>query len=663
MKKAIRNASLAVLLLSASIVTACTATNDVAASNQKSIEKVSLEGPKDSKEVEAFANAVFADKMKEFNTVGSNFVVVKDGKVLLSKGYGYADREKKIPVDKDTVFQIGSVTKSFTALAAMQLVDQGKIDLKHDIQEYLGGMKVPNKTGKPLTMFDLLTYTSGVDLPDIVTDYSVEYLNKDISMKGYLHKNMPTVVRTPGEVYTYDNFGFMLAGYAVENVSGMSYSQYMEKNIFKPLGMDKTSVRLTPEVLSNMAAHYGPSGELQPTMGTAPSVKPEGSMTSTGEDMAKYLIMHLNKGEFEGKEIVSKQSVDLMQTYQFYADPTIPITTVGFEGYFNNVMNGQHVILKGGNVPGHSSLIAILPEKNTAFYLSYNNDSMMSLGVYEAFMNHYFPKTVKTQPSTYSKISKQTAQAYVGLYRNTRLYGVRTKISYADGNLLMETGTTGKHTLRMIHPLLFEDESGNKMAFKKDKSGDITYFYYTNPQGMDFVAHAQKVKMKTGFSDVPNGSVYKSYIDNLNSLDIMGAKSGNRFDPKGKMTQGEFADVLLRAHGMHTFPDEFRENKKRMIAGIPHYQPKSLITRQMAAVMIQNLKHAAPGTNVKLIGKTDSWAVDAITALVSQGIVDPDTKINSNQTVDFRSTQTLSRQEASALLDKAFDYYTLPIKP
>lgn len=82
----------------------------------------------------------------------------------------------------------------------------------------------------------------------------------------------------------------------------------------------------------------------------------------------------------------------------------------------------------------------------------------------------------------------------------------------------------------------------------------------------------------------------------------------------------------------------------------------------MAAVMIQNLKHAAPGTNVKLIGKTDSWAVDAITALVSQGIVDPDTKMNSNQTVDFRSTQTLSRQEAGALLDKAFGYYTLPIK-
>lgn len=663
MRKIIRNTSLAVLLLSASVVTACTASNGAPASVQVSTEKVSLEGPLDAKEVEEFADPLFADKMKKFNTVGSNFVVVKDGKVVLSKGYGYANKEKKVPVDKDTVFQIGSVTKSFTALAAMQLVDQGKVDLKHDIQEYLGEMKVPNKTGKPLTMFDLLTYTSGVDLPDIVTDFSLEYLNKDISMKGYLNTHMPTVVRTPGEAYTYDNFGFMLAGYAVENISGMPYSQYMEKNVFKPLGMNKTSVRLTPEVLSNLAAHYGPSGELLPTIGFAPSEKPEGSMASTGEDMAKYLIMHLNKGVFEGKEIVSKKSIDLMHTYQIFADPTIPITTVGFEGYFNNLMNGQHVILKGGNVPGHSSLIAILPEKNTAFYMSYNNDSMMSLDVYEAFMNHYFPKTEKTQPSTYTPVSEQAAQAYIGLYKNTRVDAIRTQISYAHGNLFMETGTTGKHTLRMVHPLLFEDEAGNKMAFKKDESGNIAYFYYTNPKGLDFVAHAQKVKMKAAFSDVPNDSLYKSYIDNLNGLDIMGAKSGDRFEPKGTMTQGEFADVLLRAHGWHTISDLFEGNKKQMIVGIPNYQSASPITRQMAAVMIQNLKLAAPGTNVKLIGKTDSWAADAIAALVSQGIVDPDTKVNSDQTVNFRSTQTLSRQEASAMLDKAFGYYTLPIKP
>lgn len=659
MKKMIRTTSLAVLLLSTTVVTACTAPSDVSPA-PVTTEKISLEGPRDAKEVEAFADGVFADKMKKFNTVGSNFVVVTDGKVVLNKGYGYADREKKIPVDKDTVFQIGSVTKSFTALAAMQLVDKGKMDLKHDIQEYLGGMKIPNTTGKKLTMYDLLTYSSGVDLPDIGTDTSAEYVNKDISMKEYLASHMATVVRPPGEAYTYDNFGFLLAGYAVENVMGMPYSQYMEKNIFKPLGMTSTNVRFTPELLGRMAAHYGPKGELLPLEGFAPTEWPQGGMVSTADDMAKYLIMHLGKGKYDGKEIVSAKSTEQMQTYQLFADKTIPITTIGFEGYFKEKMNDQHVILKGGNVTGHSSLVAILPEKNTAFYMSYSNDSMMSLDVYEEFMNHYYPRKAETPKPSYTTISEQQAQDYVGLYRNTRLAAVRTQVSYSDGKLVLETGTTGKHTLKMIHPLLFEDESGIKLTFNKNKAGHIAYLYYMHP-AIDIVAYAEKIKMNSPFTDVPADSTYKSYINNLHALKVMSGKSANLFDPQGTMTQAEFSDVLLRAHGWQNMPYAVESNKKQMMAGLPDYQPNSLITRQMAAVMIQNLKHAEIGTNVKLSGETDAWAVEAITALVSQGIMDPDTKIHSDASIDFRSKQLLKRQEASALLDLAFDYYSLPI--
>ena len=146
--------------------------------------------------------------MKKYNTVGSNFAVVADGKVLLSKGYGYADKEKKIPVDKDTVFQIGSVTKTFTALAAMQLVDKGKIDLRGDIQKYLGGVKIPNKTGKKLTMYDLLTYATGFESPDISSYYSPEYVNKNFPIKDFVKSHMSAVVRPPGEAYVYDNLGF-----------------------------------------------------------------------------------------------------------------------------------------------------------------------------------------------------------------------------------------------------------------------------------------------------------------------------------------------------------------------------------------------------------------------------------------------------------------------
>ncbi|MEK8129453.1 serine hydrolase [Paenibacillus filicis] len=657
MNKKIRTSSLAVLLLSATIATACTGPTNV--SPAPAADKVSLEGPQDAKELEAFADGVFADKMKKFNTVGSNFAVVKDGKVILSKGYGYADKEKKTPVDSNTVFQIGSVTKSFTALAAMQLVDQGKIDLKQDIQEYLGGMKVPNTTGKKLTMYDLLTYAGGFDLPDIATGSSPEFVNQDFPLKPYIASHMPTVVRPPGEAYTYDNFGFMLAGYAVENVAGKPFSQYMDEHIFKPLGMTSTSVRFTPELLSRMASHYNPAGEFEPLEGFNPTERPQGGMVSTANDMAKYLLMYLNQGKYEGKEILSPKGVEQMQTYQLFADKTIPITTIGFEGYFREKMNDQNVVLKGGNVTGHSSLIVLLPDKNTGFYMSYNNDSMMSLDVYEEFMNHYYPRKTEVSKSTYTAISEKEAQDYVGLYENTRLASLRAKVSYSDGKLVMESAA-GKHTLNMIHPLLFEDESGTKLTFNKNEAGQIAYYYYT--QSPDLVAYSQKINVTSPFTDVPKDSPYKSYIDNLHALKVMSGKSSGLFDPQGTMTQAEFSDVLLRAQGWLVMPYMTESNKKQMMTGVPDYQPNAPITRQMAAVMIQNLRQVEPGTNVKLSGETDAWAEKAIQALVSQGIIDPDTKNQSDGSVNFRSKQLLKRQEASALLDQAFNYYTLPIR-
>ncbi|MFD7523770.1 serine hydrolase [Paenibacillus chitinolyticus] len=663
MKKKLRLASLALLVLSSSIFTACTPDTPAAKPPEASQpDKGASQGPVDTKEVEAFADPIFAEKMKKYNVNGSSFVVVKDGKVVLNKGYGYADKEKNIPVNKDTVFQIASVTKTFTALAALQLVDEGKMELRGDIELYLGGLKVPNKTGTPLTLFDLLTYTSGVDYPDITTYVGPEFVHQDIPMKPFLAEHMPTVVRKPGEAYTYDNFAFLLAGHAVENVSGLRYDKYMQEKVFKPLGMNSTSARFTPELLARMAAHYDPSGKPVPTDGHAPTDGPQGSIISTAEDMSKYLIMQLQKGKYDGKQLVSPKSMDLMHNYQVFSEKSMPITTAGFEGYFPELKNGHHVVLKGGNMTGHQSLIVLLPDKNTGFFMSYNNDSMMSVEVYEAFMDHYFPDEKQPEKPTYLPLNEKEAQQYTGMYQNTRLLFLKTKFSYDNGNLIMETNSSGKHTLKMINPLLFEDESGNKLAFKKDSHEQIEYFYYSNRSSMDFASDAQKVHEKTPFDDIAKDSPYKTHIDNLNTWGIMGAESGNSFGPQSTMTQGEFADVLLKAHGWYGIVYSVEGNKKMMVAGIPGFDRNAPVTRQIAAAMIQNMKQLEPASEIKLAGTTDEWAVKAVTALVSQGIVDPGASVKPDGSVDFRSKQPLLRQEAAVLLDKAFGSYTLPLK-
>ncbi|WP_405174594.1 serine hydrolase [Paenibacillus sp. FSL H8-0261] len=655
MKKKTRKLSVIALLLSTAVFTACSAPVSTNATSSK--------GSFNGKEIEAFADPIFAQKMKEYNVNGSNFVVVKDGKVLVNKGYGYADKEKKTLVDKNTVFQIASVSKTFTALAALQLVEQGKMNLDHDINAYLGGMKVPNETETPLTLRNMLSYTTGFDYPDKANFVAPEYVDQDIPMKKFMTEHMPTVVRTPGEAYTYDNFAFLLAGYAIENVSGTPFYKYMENYVFKPLGMNSTSARFTPELLARMATHYGPDGKPHPTFGHAPTDGPQGSILSTGEDMAKYLTLFQQQGSVNGKQIISKETTKMMQTYSVFANESLPMTTVGgFEGYRNDLMNGYHVVLKGGNMPGHQSLIVLLPEENTAFYMSYNNDTMMSLDIYEALMDHYFPEKKAPEAPTYLPLPASEATKYTGTYLNTRFYFLKSNFTYADGNLIMETGTSGTHTLRMINPLLFEDELGNKLAFKKDHKDQIEYFYYTNPNSPDFVSDARKVHTKPAFADVSEESAYKSYIDNLYSLDVISAKSGNNFEPQGTMTQGEFMDALILAHGWYGFPHLIEGNKELTKKGIPGFDRNAVITRQVAAVMIQNLKQTKQASEITLKGDTDSWATDSIIALVSQGIVDPDTKVNDDGSVDFRSKKPLLRQEASALLDLAFGYYTLPIK-
>lgn len=152
MKKAINTLSLAILLTSTSMISACSPQSSEVGESKPSTSTPDVQmtkAPNNAKEIESFADPLFEEKMKEYNVNGSSFVVVHDGKVVINKGYGYADKEKNIPVNKETVFQIASVSKTFTALAVMQQVDKGKLKLDQDVQQYLGGLKIPNKTGKP----------------------------------------------------------------------------------------------------------------------------------------------------------------------------------------------------------------------------------------------------------------------------------------------------------------------------------------------------------------------------------------------------------------------------------------------------------------------------------------------------------------------------------
>jgi CubicO group peptidase (beta-lactamase class C family) len=170
---------------------------------------------------------------------GAVIVVVKDGSVLLQKGYGLADVAKKRPMDPEqTMVRIGSTTKLFTWTAVMQLVEQGKLDLDRDVNDYLD-FTIPHDFGRPVTLRDLMNHRGGFEegLKDILrTDpHGLP------STESYLKEHRRPMLFAPGSVPAYSNYGAALAGYIVERVSGERYERYVEHHILDPLGMTHTT--------------------------------------------------------------------------------------------------------------------------------------------------------------------------------------------------------------------------------------------------------------------------------------------------------------------------------------------------------------------------------------------------------------------------------------
>lgn len=165
--------------------------------------------------------------------------------------------ERKSPFARaaGTVFRIASISKVFTSTAAMQLVEQNKLDINKDVQAYLKDFNINNKTGKKLTLDHLMAHMTGfdyVDLPSMDNSSPEKYYPLD----EFVKQNAPSVVHNPGEVYRYDNYAFVLLGYIVQNITGIPFHQYVENNIFKPLGMNSSSFIMKPEIHANLAPGY-----------------------------------------------------------------------------------------------------------------------------------------------------------------------------------------------------------------------------------------------------------------------------------------------------------------------------------------------------------------------------------------------------------------------
>ncbi|HEX6405874.1 MAG TPA: serine hydrolase domain-containing protein, partial [Gemmatimonadales bacterium] len=227
-----------------------------------SIERAGPEGPPAGvaqltrSDVQAWLDGFLPYALQRGDVPGAVVTVVKDGEVLFKKGYGYADLKRKKPVDPDlTLFRPGSVSKLFTWTAVMQLVEQGKLDLEGDIKQYLD-IPVPDAYGKPVTLHQLMTHTSGFE--ELVRGLMTSDPARLMPIETYLRETQPSRIFPPGEVPSYCNYCVTLEGYVIQRVSGEKFDDYLDKHIFQPLGMNNSTFRqpLPEQFKEQMASGY-----------------------------------------------------------------------------------------------------------------------------------------------------------------------------------------------------------------------------------------------------------------------------------------------------------------------------------------------------------------------------------------------------------------------
>ncbi|AJA08104.1 beta-lactamase [Sphingopyxis fribergensis] len=368
-------------------------------------------------DIDAWLDGYMPYALKRGDAAGAVVVVVKDGKVLTQRGFGYADVGARRPVDPETtVFKQASVSKLITWTAVMQLVEQGKIDLDRDINAYLD-FRIPAFAGKPITMRNLMTHTGGFD--EVQRGLNSYDPKKIPSLGDALKRQVPYRIYAPGTTPAYSNYGTSLAGYIVERVSGLSYNDYVERHIFAPAGMTRSTFRQPlPARLQPLMANGYMLGSGKPGPFELSSLTPSGAMAASGADMARFMIAHLDKGGPLLKPATAAQMHDTVLRL-------VPPLNGMALGFYEQNINGRRALSHAGDSLNFHSQLWIFPEEKVGIYMSMNAAGTQNVSgpirayLFEAFADRYFP-FAQRDGRVDAATAREHARMMVGTYNKTR---------------------------------------------------------------------------------------------------------------------------------------------------------------------------------------------------------------------------------------------------
>jgi CubicO group peptidase (beta-lactamase class C family) len=449
--------------------------------------------PLDAADLSAWLDGRVPYALKSGDIAGLVISVVKDGKVLLQKGYGLADVEAKVAMDPAvTLVRPGSTSKLFTWTAVMQLVQQGKLDLDKNVNDYLD-FKIEERFGKPITLRHLMNHRGGFEegLKDVL-GYDPAQAQ---STERYLKEHPRPMLFAPGEVPAYSNYGAALAGYIVQRVSGEPFETYLERHIFKPLGMaHSTFVQPLPKNFPGYLSKGYRTASEPPSPFEMVITAPAGALTTTAADMTRFMLAHLQQGGLDGYQMLDPATTALMHSP---TETSLPGFSVMAHGFFLGTQNGRAVLGHGGDTIVYHTEMNLLPKEGVGIFFTYNSRGKQEAvygarkELFDGFMDRYFPAAATATAPTLASAAAD-AQRIAGRYQSSRriehgflsvLYLLEQSVITAnpDGTISTPEATGGVGTYREVGPQLWRKVDGEHMLALRELGGVKTVIDSDNP--------------------------------------------------------------------------------------------------------------------------------------------------------------------------------------
>lgn len=435
---------------------------------------------KQDKELAKQVDKSISDNFKNF-TPGCAVLVAKKGEVLLEKGYGTANLELETPMKTEMVFRIASITKQFTAISILQLVDKGQIALTDSIQKFI---KDFHFKGKTITIENLLTHTSGIKGYEQIDAKIPNVMRIDFAPKIIIDSlDKLSLEFEPNTKYNYSNSNYFLLAYIIEQVSRKSYQQYLKENIFEPAGLSSTFYENQTEIIPNRANGYSFSdGKYWNTDFISMAlIYGAGALRSTVGDLYKW-----HKALYEDKLLKKETFLKAIQPYKLADGKQIDYCY----GFFNKTENGINSIGHGGAIDGFRAIEMYYPNQDIFITLLCNSETDNFERFFQSISNIVLGIKADNEIKEI-KLSGEILDSYIGTYKNDK-YNVSIKIYRANGRIYgdLSNGTGSKMMFMALTETKFFLPDIQRVKTTADfikENGKATKVILTQEQPIEFL--------------------------------------------------------------------------------------------------------------------------------------------------------------------------------